>query len=101
MIYDDSKTRHMEEMTIRKQLMNLSQGKMSPQELFSKIRELEEKAAIKLSESEMFTHFANALRKDIYAKVMEAEISDFAGALKKANLLWSINKTLQRAKYRN
>lgn len=101
MIYDDSKTRHMEEMTIRKQLMNLSQGKMSPQELFSKIRELEEKAAIKLSESEMFTHFTNALRKDIYAKVIEAEISDFAVALKKANLLWSINKTLQRAKYRN
>ena len=43
MIYDDSKTRPMEEMTVRKQLMNLSQGKMSPQELFSKIRELEEK----------------------------------------------------------
>lgn len=94
MIYDDSKTRPMEEMTIRKQLMNLNQGKMSPQKLFSKIRELEEKAAIKLSESEMLTHFTNALRKDIYAKVMEAEISDFAGALKKANLLWSINKTL-------
>ena len=57
MIFDDSKTRPMEEITVRKELSNLTQGKLSPQELFAKIRELEEKAAIKLSPTELFYHF--------------------------------------------
>ena len=95
MIHDDAQTRPMENVTVQKQLNNLKQGNLSPQELFAKIRELEEKGAVKLTERELFMHFTNALNKELYAKIMESEITTFSSALKKANLLWSINQTLK------
>lgn len=98
MIHDDMLTRPMEAVTTRKQLNDLKQGNSTPQELFARIRKLEEKGAIKLSESEMFNYFTNALNRDLYAKIMESEITTFAEALKKANLVWSINQTLNPGK---
>ena len=98
MIFDDSRTRPMEEVTVRKMLTTLSQETSSPQELVSNIRKLEERAAIQLTPSELFTNFTNALNKDLFAKIMEAEIKEFSTALKKANLLWSIDQQFKPTK---
>ena len=88
--YDDTRTRPMEEFTIKKELNNLKQGKISPQELVGKIRDLEDKESFTLSESDLFTTFTNALNQDLYTKILESEVTDFPNALKKANLLWDI-----------
>ena len=95
MIFDDQTTRPMENVTIRKQLNDLKQGNLSPQELMAKIRRLEDKGAVRLTERELFTYFTNALNQNLYAKIMENEITTFSAALKKANLLWSIGQSIK------
>ena len=65
--------RPMEEKAVRNELRNLKQGKMTPQELNTKILELEERAAIKLTDDERYDYYTNALRKDIFSEIMKSE----------------------------